>query len=274
MGVIKILCGLPACGKTFFANSKKDVNTIVVDCDDMFRERKDLKKEAIYHRIANQLYGKYKNKKIILDGLFLTVNDVSEIVTYLHDAFKNDFTFEVEYWPADRETCLKNDNGRRPVDSRQTIKKGVLDEMTEEILLKATGLKIPVNIHKTVLKAEYKTMIDDMKEFSRSIEDERYLYSSEWYVSAEYPDKVFISKDDKAISDFEELDEILEKYFPNITYLQYKRLKRECVDVYDFDTNDYYTGTIYWAKYRCDLEKLYKFIKERSDTNGLPSFAD
>lgn len=273
MGVIKILCGLPACGKTFYANSKRDCNTFVIDCDSIFRGRADLKLNEIYQRIANQFYGKYKKKTVILDGLFLTVDKVSEMVNYLNKSFKGEFTFEIEYWPADRETCLKNDNGRREIDSQMTIKKGIIDEMTKEVLFSTTGLQIPVHIHKTVLKEEYKTMVDNMTEFSSSIEDERYLYSSEWYVNADYPDKIFISKEEKVPSDFVELDEVLEKYFPNITYLQYKRLKRECVEIYDFDTTDYYTGTIYWAKYRCDLKKLYEFIKERSDTDGLPSFS-
>lgn len=273
MGVIKILCGLPACGKTFYANSKKDCNTIVVDCDTLFKNRKDLKMNAIYHHIANHLYGNYKKKTVILDGLFLTIDSVVEIVEYMKQSFKKDFSFEVEYWPADRETCLKNDNGRRKIDSRTTIKKGVLDEITPEKLLEKTGLNIPVHIHKTVLKEDYKIMIDDMNEFSCSIKDERYLYSSEWYVGADNPSNIYISKEEKVPSDFIELDEVLEKYFPNITYLQYKKLKRECIEIDDFEEHDYYTGTVYKARYCCDLKKLYQFIKENSN-NELPSFTE
>ncbi len=264
MGVIKILCGLPACGKTFYANSIRDCNTVVVDCDSLFGLKNKKNLSDIYNYIANHLYGHYKRKTVVLDGLFLSMDFVVSIIEYLHKSFKNEFSFEIEYWPEDRDTCLKNDNGRREIASRTTIEKGILDEMTEAELKNRTGLTVPVHIHKTVLKEEYKMMVDNMTEFSRSIKEERYLYSSEWYVNADNPSEVFISKEEKVPSDFIELDEVLEKYFPNITYLQYKRLKRECVELDDFEENDYYTGTVYKARYRCDLKKLYQFIKERT----------
>ena len=37
-----------------------------------------------------------------------------------------------------------------------------------------------------------KLIVDEMKKNKINIRDERYLYSSEWYVGAEYPDKVYI----------------------------------------------------------------------------------
>ena len=271
MGIIYILCGLPGCGKTHFANSKKDKNTLIVDCDSLTTGINTLEGK-IYNYIVNHLYGNYKQKKVILDGLFLKVDDVVSMIQYLNKAFDGKFSFEVEYWPADIETCLKNDSGRREISSTFTIEHGVLEEMTEDIFKEKLFFSVPVHNHKTILKEEYKLMVDEMQKNKISVKDSRYLYSSDWYVGAEYPDRVYISKEEKVPSDFVELDEILEKYFPEITYLQYKRLKRECVELDDFDETDYYTGTVYEARYVCDLKKLYAFIKERNKTNKLPTF--
>lgn len=266
--VIKILCGLPGCGKTYFANSQKDKNTFVLDCDSLTTGPDSLEGKICYS-IMSCIPGYNKMKTIILDGLFLKVDEVVSVIQRINKTIYGEPSFEIEYWPADIETCLRNDKGRRKSSSAFTIEHSKLEEMTEDIFKERLGFIVPVHSHKTILKDEYKLIVDGIKK--NSIKDDRYLYSSEWYVGAEYPDKIYIYKEEKVPSDFVELDEILEKYFPDITYLQYKRLKRECVELEDFEEHDYYTGTVYKARYVCDLKKLYAFIKERSNIN-LPNF--
>ena len=60
---------------------------------------------------------------------------------------------------------------------------------------------------------------------------------------------------------FDEFDELIEKICPTITFLQYKKLYKNCVRMEERDNSDYYSSTreAYW---RCDLKELWNMLDE------------
>lgn len=64
--------------------------------------------------------------------------------------------------------------------------------------------------------------------------------------------------------DFTELDDYLEEIYPTISFLTYKKIKKECVDVEQYIDRDYYSTTEN-AYYRCNLEKMFEIIKEMQE---------
>jgi hypothetical protein len=64
--------------------------------------------------------------------------------------------------------------------------------------------------------------------------------------------------------EFEELDKVLEKVCPQISFLQYKRICSECIEK-DSDCDNEYYGN--WTKYsikKVNLPKLFQTLKEKN----------
>jgi len=61
--------------------------------------------------------------------------------------------------------------------------------------------------------------------------------------------------------EFEDLDKILEHFYPGITHLQYKRLCREVVESGDHYQNEYYGNSTNYAHKIVRLQKLYDQLK-------------
>lgn len=268
---IRILSGLPACGKSYFAQEQKQNNKFVyiIDCDS-FMLKNDLK-NGISRELCNLnlFYNKLREQTIILDGLFLRQEQIIDVLNIIKKQYSK-FKCIIDYWEttySSRRICLANDNGRRDINSVNTIKNAIVDEFNTDEIFDATGINVVLKKHIVKAKSEYKYFVDKIElvyakqNKTRYNVNQKYLYSDDWIVSVSHPDLVSINAEDTIPSDFIELDEILEESVPNITYLQYKRLKRECVTVENFDESDYYCGTTYKARYVCDLEKLYEFIK-------------
>lgn len=56
----------------------------------------------------------------------------------------------------------------------------------------------------------------------------------------------------------------MEDVCPNISFIQYKRIFNECVEIEDFNESDYYGGTEYKSRYKLDVRKCYKMLRERN----------
>lgn len=65
--------------------------------------------------------------------------------------------------------------------------------------------------------------------------------------------------------EFEELDAILEKSCPGITFLQYKRLCSVLIEKDSSHDNDYYGNCADYAIKKFDLRRLYEHLRD----NGL-----
>ena len=64
--------------------------------------------------------------------------------------------------------------------------------------------------------------------------------------------------------EFIEFDELLEKLCPNITFLQYKRVRELCVTCESDYENDYYSGREEYSYWVCDLKQLHNALAERN----------
>ena len=56
--------------------------------------------------------------------------------------------------------------------------------------------------------------------------------------------------------------DFLEKVAPNITFLQYKKIRNHCVDQIEWHVHDYYSSGTTDACWRCDMKELYNLLKE------------
>ena len=77
-----------------------------------------------------------------------------------------------------------------------------------------------------------------------------------------YDETRYYSVDGEPEPEFEELDEILEKICPQITYLQYRKLEK----LFEYDSehqNEYYGNYYIYAVKRLSIEALWNFLVEQ-----------
>ena len=58
--------------------------------------------------------------------------------------------------------------------------------------------------------------------------------------------------------EFSTLDDLLYRICPNLTFLQYKHIKKNCVKLINYTDRDYYGGSEAKSYWECDLHKLYE----------------
>lgn len=239
------------------------------------------------HYAGGELQNTNQVVKACIDGLITTVDDLTKVIdstlTYIQNRYTGcDYQIKiyVHQWNEDRKTCLHNDkmrvnSGERKVGSEVTIRTRHYEYIQKEQLQKYKEennhvVSIKFERH-TVKKVNlYDTMFapligyDQCKYSSDSLKKTKYMYSESWSAGGSWGDcwgnEGTISPDTPL--NFKELDELLEKICPNITYLQYKKIQRECVEIDEYTEHDYYGGCEYMQRWKCDLEKLYEMLKE------------
>lgn len=268
---LEICMGLPGSGKTTWAKSRERMGVKVYDIDQMIelkyyaKERKEKSRRALYDGIMhNMRYIDRSIRTVVMDGLFLTNQDVYDMVATVCDNF-NHITLIIHYWKEDRETCVKNDGGRREVSSVATIMNAPYEYPNKEWLdekLECIGVQVDKIIeHEVVLKPDWiryfrgKMYIDEDGKLKGQRWSAGGAYGSCWHdglspVSADEP------------RNFDELDELLQEICPNITFLHYKKLQKECVSMDTYHEHDYYGGGITYNFWVCDLKKMYSLLNE------------
>lgn len=262
-----ILVGLPGSGKTTFAeeyciknNSKYgspkarhiEIDKIKESRWTKYKDTEDIIRRNIDKRAIN-----------IIDGLFLTNNDIIRVINCAPS-----FYVEIHFWEPDIEKCLHNDVGRRKQNSIMTIKNTKIETPDLKRIKGETGNEdITIIKHEIVEKPFWKVKADEMDVYVR---DGKYIYSDEWNMggshgncwdSTQYP----VSGDEPV--DFTQFDSLLEKICPNITFLQYKIIYKQCVETDNRYESDYYGGGVTYGYYKCDLEKLFGMLEERGLLN-------
>ena len=265
---LHLLMGLPASGKSYWAKENFNANS-------------DMK-----HYVGGELQNTRKVVKACIDGLITTIDDLTKVIdstlTYIENRYTRcDYQIKiyVHQWNDDRDTCLHNDkmrvnSGERKVDSKVTICTHPYEYIQKDQLKKYRE-----NSHIVAIKFErhgvkklnnYDIMFvpligyDRCKYSSDRIKKTKYMYSESWSAGGSWGDcwgnEGTISPD-KPLN-FKELDELFEKICPNITYLQYKKIQQECVEIDEYTEHDYYGGIEHLQRWKCDLEKLYEMLKE------------
>jgi hypothetical protein len=98
-----------------------------------------------------------------------------------------------------------------------------------------------------------------------TVSDDKKLRSERWCTGGAYGncwnDHLSpVSGDDPL--EFDELDDLLEKIAPNVTFLHYKKIRNRCVSTEDSYESDYYGGGCNYMNWVCDLEELYSILEE------------
>lgn len=290
---IHILMGLPGSGKSTFAKDFKNKKhrCQIIDFDEMMAVSAGRNPSK---HIKAQLKGKisFGAENLILDGLFLSSDAIVETVCTtmwsLVEKNNNSYLFQmkkakdssvqlhvsiiIHRWDEDRETCLKNDGGRRSKDSAITILNAVY-EMPDLELIKDKisgyasdiGCKIigieQVN-HKVELKEDWKRYYNS---YGIHVDDDGNLRSEEWSKGGTCGscwDSNLSHVSGEKTPNFDELDEFLERISPNITFLQYKKIWKECVWEETETKGDYYGGSITYAWWVCNLEGMHTLLEE------------
>lgn len=271
IGKLMILVGLPASGKTTFANEYynkkysryKPDEVRVVDFDRLMKNTE--KSENFISTLIKKgkggvLFACPTDKMtIILDGLFIS-NAVYERLISAYVEHVGVDSVEFHFWTPDVDACLWNDRGRRDVSSEASIRNLSIEFPNKKKFSEQFGIPVRVITHNIVKKPEY---IFFASENGLTLENDRYLNSCSWCLGGTSWDYMGHSQSVSAEEpcDFEELDDFLLKVAPNITFLQYKKIKRECIEMKEKSSADYYSDTSD-GYYSCDMAKLYDLLNE------------
>ena len=304
---IYILIGLPASGKSYWAEHNFQKNTFcnhtgrfIVDLDKYMHESSgNLTTQIITKALNNsdmkayvgELFGSRKDVFCCIDGLITDIDSLTQVIDTTLEYIKNkcrgkyDVKLYIHQWNEDRETCAYNDLMRVKADERQvssgiTIRTHRYEYIQKDQLLKyrRLGYVSAIKFERHTVKKVTNYDIN----FAPRIERDRneyygghchneklpgwtkYMYSDEWSGGGDWENcwgtGGGISPENP--TDFDKLDEFLEKICPNLTFLQYKKIKRTCVDIEETHEYDYYGGCETHFRWRCDLEKLYETLKE------------
>mgnify|MGYP000974657187 FL=1 len=256
---ITILWGLPGSGKTHYATEHYSTNVYgngVVNVDHIRASHKgDEFYRVLIKKTQDALYAK---DKAVLDGLFTTneeVRKVCELTSFgLSTLFK--ILFKIVYWDKNVESCIHNDRGRRKIDSIATIE-NLPFERPNPSKLGGSVTEKHITKRKIVKKPEYLAWAQEEK----IVNDETgVLRSSTWSLGGKCGDN-YTSPDPQPIN-FDEFDRLLFKICPDISFLKYKKLYKESVEIKVETRHDYYETEYSYAFYECNLSKFYSMLQE------------
>jgi hypothetical protein len=273
---IELLYGLPASGKTTYAQEKcgfllpfhlqhKNL-PVLIDLDDMKKNSKD-EKDFLYllHEKLEVQVLCNRAKQIVIDGL-ITNNEVAKkIMSSVKEIFPN-AEFSITYWEKNVDACLHNDIGRREQNSIITIKHIKYEEPSEELIKEFQVKKVEKK--KVVRKPEYQAWAEKMKIWDKGTYDptsKGKLRSCGWSLggtSGGYDGSIHQLSPEPQPSSFVRFDDLLLAICPDISFLRYKKIYNECVSVESKSESDWYGGHSSEAWYECDIEKLYNILKE------------
>lgn len=265
---VHILIGLPACGKSTFAKKLKNSEPradIVSENDSqvirmsILRDRptrfQPLPQESMLKVIDQRL--DYYPSTLILDGLFLETDLILTVLRSIA-AKRTIKNIVLDYWPEDREACLRNDYRRRSIGSALSIQN--LSIHVDFDAIKKEFPNTVVKRHATYRIPDYMLFFRDCSEY----EDGKYLRSAPWslggtqwnFTGDQYP----VDAEEQPAR-FEKLDLLIREMFPAMTHVDSQIIYQHCVTVETKEDSDYYSR-ITQAFFQCDLEKLYEMAAE------------
>lgn len=257
---ILILMGLPASGKTSWTNNTylEYDGSLHLDVDEISNKTNNLDFGDILKNYC-EIY-----EIIILDGLFLMTNDIIKVISQIASKITiENITFEIHCWSENREQCLINDKQRRNIDSSITIKNAVIEYPDiKKIKQIFNNLKIQVKEHEVYNKPDWEVFAEE----NNIILNDESFYSDSWCLGGSWRncwgDSGQVNSEPQP--EFVELDSLLTKLCPNISFLQYKNIYNRCASIDEYGDSDYYGGSTSHARFVCHFPTLYRVLIENN----------
>lgn len=287
---IHILVGLPGSGKTTFGKqlmkkydelnkknygrNKDQVRINYVDCDNSEYENRTVERE-IEHLCSSFLYHLYDEKYlVIIDGLFLKQQSVETLLKLLTSGIneqigphnEDSIKIHIHQWNCDRETCLHNDPIRlseRNKTAAVTIKNAEYDTIDMDSIndkFGAGNIEFVYEPHTVQWASDYEIYFA-----SQTPDDDGLLKGESWCTGGSWADytgaRGNVDPDDPR--EFTELDDFLQKFFPDIKLSEYLEMKKsKFIYLKTHEEDDYYGGSTQHAQWVCELDKLYAYLRE------------
>ena len=262
---LHISIGLPGSGKTtlfkkFYSEHNRRTSCHHIECD-MYLQGNRYKDLESLLRDRSSLF---KNITY-LDGLFLKKGDIAKVLDISKEKLVAVERVIVHYWNPNREYCQWNDIGRRGLDSSITISNAEIDTIDDIMSIKEDfkDIKFEKKVYDVVKKEGWKVFADSNKLYTN---DDGMLSGESWCLGGSWGDCWGNSGSvhpSSAPEGFRELDDLLEKVAPNISFLQYKKILSECVSNEEFSEGDYYGGSTYHNKQVLNVVALYNYLLEK-----------
>ena len=264
---VHIMIGLPGSGKTYYCKQLRGKDPFHIDhFDENWIQKRLWDSDKRFRPMPKEkllsFLKRYSNKPVfLLDGLFLS----TELILDILESLREWTTLEeivLDYWPENREECLRNDFHRRRTGSALSIETLSIDVDFEAIKATYPGL-VKVVTHQVYHTPDYvlffRPFLPEQQE-----DQEKYLYSTNWSLGGThwtYTGETSGIIDAEETPPFAELDQLLEKTAPNLDLSTFRRIEKECVVIEKYEDSDYYSR-IEKARYRCDLETMYEILME------------
>ena len=269
-----------------------DLDSINYDKQDLDSKIRDAIMYNDFDRRHNSdIWYDFDSKKatVYVDMLCLTNKDLADLIygllkRYMHTVDEKKFDFTILDFDGDRELCIKNDMIRSFANpsrsAKVTIETETLEDVDTELIGSMVGDQLATGINATCffnIKAK-KVPIWNPDEASSYERIKAYVYGAanslgtvvknvlrgeswtvggkewsytgkEWGVGGQEPEE------------FDTFDKIMEAICPNISFLNYKKIRKECCEIEEYHEHDYYSD---YEKNRwiCDLDKLVSILDE------------
>ena len=232
-----------------------------------------------------------------LDTLCVNEREVVEVIYEVVARFAQcceafNYVFTIYDFNEDRLACIENNKVRAKMDPKRSAELTIRnakytpidsDSITERVKdriasttdrwkmwIKDAPIKINVIIKaakvwdRSTATAEDQVMADVLSTayMVGEVIDNK-MYGNDWTTGGETwgidgPDNADPVSPDQPL-DFDELDRMLEVLAPNLTFLQYKKIRKECCSINEFHVSDYYES-YYKSQWVCDLKKLAEIL--------------
>lgn len=263
--------GLPGSGKSSFANDVKNGSfakmTHIIHVDEIRDKYFCRNVYTLRDYIIKGMESWRGQDSVLIDALILTNQDLFNVITCLIPYTSRGFGVIIHRWNEDRQTCLKNDGGRRESSSTGTILNARYEEVDVEALnerLKkygADGTEVTKVInHEVVLKPDWIRYFETYVDFNK---DGKFR-SEKWSLGGIYGSCYggTSHSDGEEPAEFAALDKLLDKKCPNLLYRHYRYIWKECVSTEETTEDEYYGGYTNYMNWACDLQKMYNMLKD------------
>jgi GTPase SAR1 family protein len=278
MITIVIIGGLPASGKTTLAHEYKQCQISSIDNyigQSEIEILTKIKRDFGSFYVHNKHRTNFSNYKFIVEGLFTMNNHVQKLLDYIstETTFNIIDTVEIVWFEENRPQCIVNDSYRVGRDKKsnntilnspyESIDLSLFDNKRFKINLIEKKVFVMKDWQKFANKYDVSLTSEPTYYYTKNVGDIKFLVGNDtWEKYGTYNSCWGHVRDveEENPTEFTELNDLLEKCVPNITFLQYKKLEYVVFER-EIDMGDYYS-TVTGGCNVCDIENLYDTLVE------------